>query len=327
MIWAKTVSWLFLGILFTETSPADSVEDGGRNTEVDCNPPYRAVGANCLLVDNAIAGDWHKMREYCQAIGGDLVQWKDANTLYDISEYIKRYGLDDVDYWVGANDQEEEGKWVWANDGTEVRRGTPLWGHYLTVQEPNGGTDQNCALLNRKECYYMHDSKCSDMHGVICQSGATTQNVTPSHNSMDNKNLVECPSPFEAVGSACFFVHEATNMTWEAGKDLCQDMDGHMAKLEDANLFGALFDHLTALEHEERLWIGGTDEAAEETWLWHDETTVKKGTPFWNVPREHWQDPQDDFESNCMIIDPMNVYYFSDEECTIRAGVVCQIDI
>lgn len=56
---------------------------------------------------------------------------------------------------------------------------------------------------------------------------------------------LECYSPYEMIGSACLQVFPETNYNWTEAKDLCDGPFTHLAKINDANLLGDVYDYLT----------------------------------------------------------------------------------
>lgn len=290
--------------------------------EAACQPPYHPVGDHCLLIDNVMRGSWQQMSAVCQAIGGHLVNLKDANILYDINRYIRDQGMADVNYWVGATDNRYEGHWTWS-DGTELKRVSPVWGR-LYGQQPEGwDEDQNCGAIEVRDFYYLHDDSCEDsLYGVICQSDSDNEEmVTGSLPSY------ECPPPYEKIGNACLRVHVENAYNWTDAKELCYGLHTHMAKFDDANLIGDLYEYLMDKGVNTSLWIGGNDNDIEGHWVWHDGSEVRLGTPFWNVLNEMLQEPGGGDLQNCMSMFYGKTYHFGDDPCNNTRGVVCQYDV
>lgn len=299
------------------------------NTNTACKDPFQSVGDYCFLIDDIMRGTWSEMRDVCLELGGDLVNMKDANIHYEISEYIKMNDIGDVNYWVGATDEAYEGKWEWVSDKTSVRHGTPLWGR-MYGHQPDGGDDQNCAVLYARDYFFMHDESCDEKtYGVICHQNNTLSAI-PVHNIAKNNDFNippnECPSSYEKIGNACLQVFSEKSYNWTEAKELCVGMHTHMVKVDDANLLGDIYDYLMLNEIESNLWLGGTDAASEGDWVWHDDTPIKTGTNYWNVKGEHSQEPDDDIPESCLSIWHLNSYMFSDVSCEAEFGVICEFD-
>ena len=80
---------------------------------------------------------WHEAAKACRKLGGHLVTIESAGELAFLQELVGRNRL-----WVGATDQEAEGRWVWIN-GKPLSREFRLWGR----GEPDGGRGSNYASV------------------------------------------------------------------------------------------------------------------------------------------------------------------------------------
>ncbi|KAG0714523.1 C-type lectin domain family 4 member D [Chionoecetes opilio] len=160
------------GLLFFMGTLAVVAARDTNSTRVECQPPFVAVGGRCLHVEHTISGTWHAMRKFCQDLGGDLINLADLNFYGDVILYINSLNLPKkIHYWIGATDEEVEGFWQWT-DGTAVRMGTPFWANFgdSNSQMPDGGTDQNCAMLDANMHYYFNDFNCPNVNErPLCQ--------------------------------------------------------------------------------------------------------------------------------------------------------------
>lgn len=50
------------------------------------------VGGQCLHLDHSVTGTWIEMREFCQAMGGDLVNLGNVQFYEDVLMYIRTLG-------------------------------------------------------------------------------------------------------------------------------------------------------------------------------------------------------------------------------------------
>merc|ERR1712218_66188 len=72
------------------------------------------IGDSCYLVSNDSIS-WYEAQEFCWQNGGYLTEidsMEEDLAIYD--------GLGDQFYWIGLNDIEEEGKWVWSESHREA---------------------------------------------------------------------------------------------------------------------------------------------------------------------------------------------------------------
>ncbi|XP_069171117.1 C-type lectin domain family 4 member D-like isoform X3 [Procambarus clarkii] len=138
---------------------------------VECMTPFVDVYGHCILVETAMTGSWETMRRHCQQKGGEIVKVDCGNFMYYLVRYLHSNGLAKLSYWVGGRDEGHEGSYFWT-DGTQVKMGTPFWGDGITdnIQEPDGGTDQNCMMMYNEDHYFFFDFVCSGSLAVICEN-------------------------------------------------------------------------------------------------------------------------------------------------------------
>lgn len=163
----------FALLLFTGTLAVVTATDVNSSTKVDCQSPFMEVGGRCLHLEHNAAGTWTDMRQYCQELEGDLVNLADLQFYGDLMLYIYSLNLPEMVFWIAATDERVEGLWEWT-DGTSVRMGTPYWANYgvddACNQTPEGGTAQNCAVLDGNYHYYFNDYPCSKTYvHPICE--------------------------------------------------------------------------------------------------------------------------------------------------------------
>ncbi|XP_047498037.1 perlucin-like protein isoform X1 [Penaeus chinensis] len=136
--------------------------------EIQCPVGFHNIYDHCVQFRTQSA-TWHDMYNVCFNIGADIVKLDDANFMYYLVKFIKENKLDGHTYWIGASDEGHEGDFRWT-DGTKVKMGTPFWGdHADQVQEPDGGTNQNCVYLDKDDHFFMIDYTCDGKLSVICE--------------------------------------------------------------------------------------------------------------------------------------------------------------
>nr|XP_045588190.1 ladderlectin-like [Procambarus clarkii] len=137
---------------------------------VECMTPFVDVYGHCILVETALTGTWETMRRHCQQKGGEIVKVDCGNFMYFLVRYLHSNGLAKLSYWVSGRDEGHEGSYFWT-DGTQVKMGTPFWGDGINdnIQEPDGGTDQNCMLMYQEDHYFFFDAPCNNSYAVICE--------------------------------------------------------------------------------------------------------------------------------------------------------------
>ncbi|KAK8382665.1 hypothetical protein O3P69_015468 [Scylla paramamosain] len=62
------------------------------STEVECQSPFTEVGGHCVHLDHSVTGTWREMQQFCQDLGGDLINLGDVQFYEDILAYIRVLG-------------------------------------------------------------------------------------------------------------------------------------------------------------------------------------------------------------------------------------------
>lgn len=132
--------------------------------------PYQQVADRCLIFAASEVSTWHDARAYCHGFLGDLAQVDSADLLMAVVDFIHDEGLNGHNFWIGANDEAQEGAWKWP-DGSDVHMGTPFWGYWTSpsVQEPRDGTASNYCCLVSNHFYYFGDCWGTEKYSPLCE--------------------------------------------------------------------------------------------------------------------------------------------------------------
>ncbi|KAG7173449.1 macrophage mannose receptor 1-like isoform X1 [Homarus americanus] len=138
-------------------------------TEVNCPTFFVNVGGLCLSFVTWASQNWADARQSCHGISGELATITDIEDLRAIYVYIHQEEIAGHSFWLGASDEASEGLWTWT-DGQHVTMGSPFWGytneHYTL--EPDGGSAENCLLLNAEGYHYFRDASCNLLANPLC---------------------------------------------------------------------------------------------------------------------------------------------------------------
>ncbi|CAL4138195.1 unnamed protein product, partial [Meganyctiphanes norvegica] len=162
---------MLLQQLVDQTRPHDREDSSGSTEVAACSGLFTPVGDSCVLLALREKLTWAAARQYCQGLGADLVVFKDANHYSDIMDYIRIVNGENaaIHVWIGGSDEAVEGRWVWVNEAL-MPRGSPFWESLNNyVSEPSGGRSENCAALNHRDRYYVHDFACTLTFATLCQ--------------------------------------------------------------------------------------------------------------------------------------------------------------
>lgn len=132
-----------------------------------------------------------------------------------------------------------------------------------------------------------------------------------------------CPEGFEFFDSTCFsFVTQP--MSWADASENCEAQGATLAVLSDCHLFGDVVKHINAQGLQDSdFWIGATDEAEEDNWLWINGESVEMGTPFWGQTSGE-PEPGNGVLGNCAVLYADDRHYFHDNICGTSFGSLCE---
>nr|AGS42194.1 C-type lectin 3 [Penaeus merguiensis] len=133
-----------------------------------CPAFYVEVGGLCLMFATWAEETWQEAKQTC-GDSSDLLAITDAEVLRAVYLYLHEENIADHTFWLGGSDS-SEGNWVYTT-GESVPMGTPFWGLYRgdsVVQEPQGGTRENCLMLHSGGSHYFRDVTCSSKLNPLC---------------------------------------------------------------------------------------------------------------------------------------------------------------
>ncbi len=158
----------------------EACDDAGLSETCSASCELRSAPSNCDIVLAAgvsyvICRDneyWEAAQDACAQMGAHLAAVDD---LEENGRLIKLANEHDAsDYWLGGNDLDDEGTWVWdgtgqtfwqgGEDGAAVDGGFTNWDE----EEPNETSGSDC-LLKLTDIPGWHDRDCEDEEDYICE--------------------------------------------------------------------------------------------------------------------------------------------------------------
>ena len=209
--------------------------------------PFPVVRGNSLytIVDGP---SWTQAEANSVKLGGHLVTINDVNENLFLQDKIKSTrGEFAGNAWIGLNDVEQEGKWVWASK--EVN-GYVNWN--LSGNEPNGGTSDNYGMI------YLEYLKI----GTEAEKQIGKWNDA---NGTGNVGGGIAETPFIRRGDSAYVI--VSGPTWEEAEANAVKLGGHLVTINDSaeNTFATEF---VAASKNHSAWIGLTDKESEGIFTW-----------------------------------------------------------
>jgi hypothetical protein len=128
-------------------------------------------------------------------------------------------------------------------------------------------------------------------------------------------------------GGSCYMLF-LTRSTWDTARLACQALGGHLATAAsqaENDLFSSIAPSVAG-SGDEDVWIGGTDQAVEGTWVWDNgEPMTFEG---WRLdplePNDGGDGPGGAKIENCMIIEGDRGGTWDDRDCPTLYPYMCE---
>ncbi|KAK4324769.1 hypothetical protein Pmani_004609 [Petrolisthes manimaculis] len=259
----------------------------------------------------------------CHSLDSDLCVVNTATRLKNIIDYINNNGLGGNSFWISGSDEVTEGMWTFPS-GHLVPMGTPFWAGFIDdFQEPNNAEgNEDCLSLYQPDHFYLNDKDCEFVSRALCELPNST-----TTKALRDLPRTDCPSFFVGVGGLCLSFMTWADQTWAEARQSCHGLGGELADLTDIEDLRAIYLYL----HQEGIashsfWLGGSDEAVEDLWIWTDGTPVPRGVPFWGITNDHLTiEPEGGSSENCLLLNAEGFHYFRDASCDSLMNPLCKI--
>ena len=118
---------------------------------------------------------------------------------------------EDKNYWIGLNDQETEGAFIWDHHGIEAE--FFAW----AAGEPNGDENENCVSMRSENTYFWSDEDCNLPRTPMCYGNVL---VNP------------CPEGWELAPAfrVCYLIGGGGTNSWGYYNNYCKDKGGLLVK-------------------------------------------------------------------------------------------------
>ncbi|XP_040911918.1 macrophage mannose receptor 1-like [Toxotes jaculatrix] len=253
------------------------------------------------LFDSSQKRTWYEARDYCMAIGGDLLSIHSAAELETLPE---RYET----VWIGLSAPDPDTGYVWSD-------GSPLQFQHWEEDEPNNKNNvESCAefkMHRQRSSGSWNDVHCETYHGWLCQIRAgVTPNpppdpVTPDYNRTSDGWI-------EWNGDQ-YYINQMSE-AMEDARHFCQQRHGDLVTISSEA--ESVFLWKRTYRSHEPYWIGLTVDL-DGTSAWID------GSP---VVFERWDENQPDFKNNdenCVAM-TSSMGFWHDYNCGYEHKSICK---
>lgn len=213
----------------------------------DTLPVACSSGARWYFTNGKVSlSEYVNAEKLCVSEFGRGYQFAAPRSLHDalaLQQSAKLEGLGG-EFWINGNRLENFNEWKW----NAQRLSTPVWG---INNQPDGGTVENCAVINNNSEGSWDDENCATQHfAYLCRNGNTWQVSTATGTLADFSTAVTACS---ALGTGWVFAAPTTYNENLAAKNV---MGSHV-----------------------KVWVNATDAISEGDWLLN--SAPIKSYPLW----------------------------------------------
>ena len=105
----------------------------------------------------------------CSTHQAHLIEFTEGDLKPKLRQIASTLGLV-IDFYIGLNDKENEGSWIWEHSNTTLASFAGVWDE----GEPNNLGDEHCAAVRPNRNFLLNDLKCSRKLPIVCQKSLTS---------------------------------------------------------------------------------------------------------------------------------------------------------
>ncbi len=161
-----------------------------------CPCPVEVTGEHAFMACTTPLIVWAEAVEECDALGWHLASIGSKDEQDALYSVVAPYN---TVFWIGFNDLEVEGDWVWAD-------GSPVTYTNWRANEPNNGGPYGEQCAEIEPAGQWDDQSCSDLQPWVCQDACTLatffEDADQDGLGDPNAAVEACAAPSGAVGNA-----------------------------------------------------------------------------------------------------------------------------
>merc|ERR1712062_599512 len=105
----------------------------------------------------------------CSTHQAHLIEFTEGDLKPKLRQIASTLGLV-IDFYIGLNDKENEGSWIWEHSNTTLASFAGVWDE----GESNNLGDEHCAAVRPNRNFLLNDLKCSRKLPIVCQKSLTS---------------------------------------------------------------------------------------------------------------------------------------------------------
>ena len=206
------------------------------------------------------ASGWHDAEAYCEFLGGHLATITTEGEQNAVAITLSAEDPGNYNYWLGASDEAEEGKWQWVTGETF---GYTFWGG----KEPSGGSEDFLEFYGSYPNYGWNDSGDNRDNYVVCEWDNIRSVIVPDTRTFTDIDGEEITLEIYSYGNHYYaFVTEAK--LWTDAEKYAEYLGGYLATVANEHENTFLYSVNKYKGYNSTFYLGGSDEAEEGNWQW-----------------------------------------------------------
>uniref|UniRef100_A0A3B5AZ46 Macrophage mannose receptor 1-like n=1 Tax=Stegastes partitus TaxID=144197 RepID=A0A3B5AZ46_9TELE len=244
---------------------------------------------------------WYEARDYCKAIGGDLLS---IHSEEERSAIPQRY----LSAWIGLSAPDPDTGYVWSD-------GSPVNFQHWSDGEPNNKMNiESCVIFKMQEARWegsWEDVHCELSFDWLCQINAGVTPNLPPDNVIPDYNKTS-DGWFEWKGNQYFFHHYSVAM--EDARASCKRTHSELVTIDSEAERVFLWKQIYRSHWS--YWIGMTVDL-DNTFAWMDDSPVVF---------QRWEENQPKFQNNdenCVIMST-SMGFWRNRNCGMESPFICK---
>ncbi|KAK3889717.1 hypothetical protein Pcinc_006283 [Petrolisthes cinctipes] len=131
------------------------------------------------------------------------------------------------------------------------------------------------------------------------QLTGTLDEHAPQPNEPQSTSGVTCPNYFDQVGENCYYFSQdyGDSRSWDSARTYCQSLESDLAVFGiDCADTDRLIKHIIREDYA-TMWVGASDEAQENFWVWIDGRPVDMKSKLW-----FYNEPDSGSTNDCALL-------------------------
>ncbi|XP_071103799.1 macrophage mannose receptor 1-like isoform X2 [Haliotis cracherodii] len=269
-----------------------------------------SVSDYCYQFNTALLS-WMDAREMCMHRGGQLASITSLSEQFYIAGRIR--GISIVGLWIGANDRDSEGGWVWED------RAPFAYMNWVPGEPNDYGNSEDCGFVVTNNARW-NDFNCQRRNGYICKKlgniQATTVQPMTSPMTLPAGKFYGCQPGWKPYLNSCYLVVK-TEVTWQAARTACRAAGGDLASVA-SKTENQFINSQIQKGFNDGVWIGFNDLKNTNSFVWTNGDVNKFTNWARNEPNNYQGHAED-----CVVL-YSNGAQWNDDSCDANHGYVCK---